>query len=141
MDAEMRKFLNGVVGVVEATHYEMFALWGDNDRQRDDRKLEWSGNTEAGIGVQFGKLGKMPVCGTLWPKKIAGHKILFVELTSTVVDHRIVEAWLKENMPVTAFEDCDPRKRLNQYDANNFRNVFSEPRRRAERLASQESER
>lgn len=138
MDAEMRKFLDGVVGVVEASSYEMHMLWVENDRSQPERKMHWVDNS-AGLGQNFGSVGKMPVYGSLWTRVIDGHKILFVEMTSTVIDHRMVEAWLKENLPVTAFEDCDPRQRMNQSDPMNFHNVFSEPRRRAKLAANPES--
>ena len=56
--------------------------------------------------------------------EVGGHKILFVDPTSRVVDHEMIRAWLQANAPVTAFHGCDPRKGLNIVDAGNFHNVL-----------------
>ena len=119
-DPQMTAFLHGVVGVVEATRFEHHALWRLNDL---DGRHKWESAT-AGLGEIIGKVGKMPVAISLNVDVIDGHRILFYHATSQVVDHRMVEAWLEKNLPVTAFMDSDPRKRMNHSDSINFPNVL-----------------
>lgn len=122
--AEMNKFLSGVVGVVEANSYEGMCLWREH--------LEQAGRSwKAGGGgpmVQVGEIADMPVCIALLVNEIDGHRILFYDATSQVVDHRLIDEWLEKNLPVTAFEDSDPRKRLNSTNAMNFSNVLPRER-------------
>lgn len=121
VDEQMSKFLEGVVGVVEANRFEHHALWRFNDER--ERKLSWVENL-SGLGETIGYINKRPVHVSLLTAVVDGHKLLFIDPTSTLVDHDMVRAWLAKTMPVTAFEDNDPRKRLNITDAMNFHNVF-----------------
>jgi hypothetical protein len=120
--ATLAKFLEGVVGVVEdcssfegsCIYEKVVKYWG-----KDAYK-------QHGMGIMHtvGEIGDMPVCIVLTYNHIKGHKILFVEATSAVVDHRMVRKFLEENLPVSAFEDNDPRKRLNITDTNNWSNCI-----------------
>lgn len=123
-DKEMQDFLNGVVGVVEANSFEHHALWRFNEMSI---LHQWE-SARSGLGTTVGKVGKMPVAISLSIDVIDGHRILFYHATSQVVDHRMVEDWLKKNLPVTAFEDSDPRKRMNHADAMNFHNALPRPK-------------
>jgi hypothetical protein len=121
-DAELAKFLEGVVGVIEdsssiATSYiyeKTVEYWG-----RDAYKQEGHGFMHT-----VGEVGDMPVCVSLTCNHIKGHKILFVEPTSAVVDHRMVREWIEQTMPDSAYEDGDRNKRLNISDANNWSNAL-----------------
>lgn len=116
VDADARAFLSGVVGVAEATREERFHLW-----EWFHEKLGWSWKSESsGIGRTVGHVGDMPVFIALSIAEVSGCKILFVEATSQVVDHRMVEAWLKRALPEAAFR---PDGYINQEDAANFVNV------------------
>lgn len=117
---EMDRFLCGVVGVVEANSYEGMCLWQEQHERGGKTWKEGGG----GPMVQVGELADMPVCISLTVNEIDGHRILFVDETSQVRDSRMVEKWLEENLPVTAFEDADPRKRLNSTNAMNFSNIL-----------------
>lgn len=124
---EMDKFLEGVIGVVEASNFEHYSLWLHNDQRTDERKKLWKsggGGPMVQVGVVTSGEIELPVCCALLVDEVDGHRILFVEVTSRGVDHDLVRKWLEDNMPVTAFEDSNPRKRLNITDANNFHNVF-----------------
>lgn len=117
---EMDRFLHGIIGVVEATNFESYCLWKIHHEEHGDPWKSGGG----GPMVQVGEIGDLPVCIALIVNEVKGHRILFVEATSRAVDHDMIRDWLQKNVPVTAFEDNDPRKRLNITDANNFGNVF-----------------
>lgn len=119
---ELAKLLEGVVGVIEdcgsfegsCIYEKVVQYWGKEAYKQH------------GMGIMHtvGEIGDMPVCIGLTFNHIKGHKILFVEATSQVVDHRMIREWLEKSLPVTAFEDCDPRKRLNITDTNNWSNCL-----------------
>ncbi|AGH31511.1 hypothetical protein LOKG_00075 [Loktanella phage pCB2051-A] len=112
---EVKKFLDGAIGCVEANSFERMSLYGDFDKAADD----WKDNT-SGLGITLGMVAKMPVCISLNSAVVNGHKIIFYSATSVMVDWRMVTDWLKAHMPETAFKD----ERLNKVDAMNFHNVF-----------------
>lgn len=118
-DKELIKFLEGVVGVVgavEASSYEKMCLYRDHS----DTLVQQF----AGIGRTIGEFCGMPVFLSLTTAEIRGHKILFYEPTSQVVNHLMVRAWLAENLPETAMESVGKYRLV---DAMNFENAF--PRR------------
>jgi len=113
MDA---KFLEGIIGLVEATSYETMCLCKEHEN-------EWQ-QGGSGYGITVGKIKKHPVCISLLVNTVGGHRILFWEATSRIVDHKLIEAWFIKHLPVTAFRDNDPRKYLNKHNAMNFSNIF-----------------
>jgi hypothetical protein len=121
-DEEMTDYLSGVVGVVEANSYEMLCLFNE---YTNELKKPWKQNS-FGLGENVGEFGGMPVFVSLLTAEVDGHKILFIDPTSQVVDHRMVEKWLAETLPASAKLDSG---RVNKTDAMNFHNVF--PRKRA----------
>lgn len=177
-DTEMKKFLEGCIGAVEATRAEQHLLWQqyanearkfDEDsnsnvtlkliREKADFQYEHARPNPEAIGLKeiatiatnqlvknlnnqqirwpwndklsgflptvgyIGKNKKMPVCISVLTAEVNGYKLLFYHATSRYVDHDMIRKWLDDNMPVTAFEDNDPRTRLNHTDANNFANI------------------
>lgn len=116
----MEEFLDGVIGVVDANSYEQHSLWREC---HENRHMTWEQNL-SGLGQTVGKIDDMPVHISLLTAVVKGHKLLFIHPTSQVVDHRMIDAWLKDNLPLTAFRDRDPRKWINRVDAMNFSNVF-----------------
>lgn len=118
LDAEMTEFLNGVVGVVEANSYERLCLWKE---YTEELKKRWKDN-RSGFSEVIGYLADMPVCISLFTSEVDGHKILFIDATSQVIDHRMIDKWLIETMPKSAFKD-DGRF-VNKTDAMNFHNIF-----------------
>jgi hypothetical protein len=120
--ARLAQFLEGVVGVIEdCSSFESSCIY--------QKVVEYWGRAaykQYGMGIMHtvGEIGDMPVCIVLTYNFIKGHKILFVEATSQVVDHRMIREWLEKALPVTAFEDSDPRKRANITDTNNWSNCL-----------------
>ena len=113
-DEELRKFLDGVVGVCEATSCEYHYVW-----EHWHERVEWKQNN-MGLGETVGTLDDRPVHISLRTAEIDGKKILFWEATSQVVDHEMIRKWLQKNLPITAFREGDPRQGVNQTDATNF---------------------
>jgi hypothetical protein len=121
---QITTFLSGVVGVVEANSYEARCLW-----QECQSRYLWIQDSK-GLFETIGHIGDMPVCVSLFIVEVDRHKILFVEATSQVVDHHMIDKWLAEKLPRTAFRDGG--EYVNKVDAQNFHNVLP----RAERAPS-----
>jgi hypothetical protein len=115
---QMTAFLANVIGAVEANSYEKLMLWDANTRLTPPRI--WKENN-SGLLEVVGRLADMPVCIGLWTAEIDGHKILFYDATSQVVDYRMIDNWLETNLPKTAFRKDGY---VNKTDAMNFRNIF-----------------
>lgn len=118
--SDLERFLTGVTGLVEANTFERHMLWQDNERRDPPRK--WIENLSGRIET-VGFIDGDPVCLSLVTAKIDDETILFYHDTSTVVDHRMIENWLKENAPATAIRGGS-KGYLNKVDAMNFCNVF-----------------
>ena len=117
MDQEMQKYLDGVMGVVEATNFEKHCLWENN--QRSPRKRTWV-ETGHGFLEKVGFLADNPICISLLTAVVDDHKLLFTHPTSQVVDHRVIDAWMATHLPKSAYRDG----RINRIDAMNFHNIF-----------------
>jgi hypothetical protein len=69
---------------------------------------------EVWIGPKrLGRMSRMPVCVSVMWEIIGGKLIAFYESTSTVVDHRMVDKYIRENCERTG-------------DVTNFHNVMGE---------------
>lgn len=117
-DHEMTKFLDGVIGVVEANSYEKHMLWVENDRRANPKT--WT-DYNCGLVEVIGFVVDMPICISLFPAEVGGHKLLFIDATSQVVDYRMIDQWLKDNPPASAFREDSY---VNKTNAMNFHNVF-----------------
>lgn len=115
-DDELVRFLDGVVGVIESTSCERSYVY---EHCVNNAKRSW-GDGHVGIGRTIGLLAGMPIHVSIFINEISGHKIAFVEATSTIVDYDMVRKWLEKVMPRTAFDG----DRLNFTDATNWLNVI-----------------
>ena len=116
--SQISDFLNGVVGVVEATSYERRMLWVENQRREQPKTWE---EQSLGLLPTIGYLDDRPICLSLFVAKVGGHKLLFMHVTSQVSDYRMVDEWLRAEMPRSAFRESGF---VNKVDAMNFHNVF-----------------
>jgi hypothetical protein len=128
---QMDDFLEGVIGCCEVTNYEKHMLWIEYSQEAlasgcvaagplDCKRYKWDSN-HAGLYEIVGYLGDRPVCMSLWVNTLDGHKILFYEPTSRVVDYIMIEEWLEAYLPATA------RRKdgfINRSDAMNFCNIL-----------------
>lgn len=110
-DREMTFFLDGVTGAIEATSCEQHSLW----ERYTEYGVEWKQHN-VGLLETVGTLADMPVCISLHTTQIGGDKILFYHATSQVVDQRMINKWLEENLPTTARREDGA---LNKTDATN----------------------
>jgi len=114
----LKEYLRGVVGVVEANAFERKGL---RDHYLQAKCGEWERNL-CGMTATVGHLGGMPVRISLFTEIVGGHKLVFINPTSEVVDHRLIVKWLEANIPSSARF----RGRLNLADSMNFSCVFRE---------------
>lgn len=82
------KFKDGVQFILEATNFESFMLWKeDNDMKR----------YQSGVGINIGNINDdhtMPVWLCIGISNYKGFKYLEYEVTSRFSDHKMVEEWL-----------------------------------------------
>lgn len=78
--------------VIEATSYEQLMLW-----QEWNGKVAWK-QDNLGWLETVGFLDNMPVCISIMRVNLNGHWVLFWFPTSQVVDHRLIDKWLDENV-------------------------------------------
>ena len=87
-----------VVGVIEATSYETLSIY----RECVDKGYEW----KDGSGCQLERITHQKygysTCFSPWVKTINGHKILFLEPTSTIVDWDLIDKWIEDKLPEEA---------------------------------------
>jgi len=125
-DCEMTAFLEGVIGAVLAYSYEHHMLWVEN--QKAEKPLTWE-DVNPGLlevaGYCHDTSGKsFPTCISLFKARVGGHLLLFWHPTSQIVDFRLIEEWMKTNLPETAFVEYNGVRCVNQTDAMNFHNIF-----------------
>lgn len=108
-DYEMIKFLDGVVGIIEANSNEYSNIWQLN---KEHRKETWVDNS-SGLFEYVGYLDDRPICISLRTTIIGGRKILFWHPTSQVVDHAMIDEWFSLNLP-----------NIPKTDATNWTNVL-----------------
>jgi len=113
------KELENIFYVVEANSFERSTLWEEWSQAslepRPNRTLlNWAGQAH-GFSVQVGKLDRRPVMVSITFDTINGAKIVFYDAISQVVDHRMVDKWVEENLISTL-----PNGRQNHCDAMNF---------------------
>ena len=117
---DTRQF-DGVEYFVEATSFEKFCLWKQNEEYKKDFTLKSFQEWDMGTGqmVEIGRLDRRPVAVVFWFDKLDGHKVCFYEATSEVVDHKMVEKWIEDNCNVPVRDG-----RRAKTDAQNFHNVY-----------------
>lgn len=110
--------------VVEADSFAHQTLWEQWSTEAlftrpHCNNIQWEQDS-MGFMDTIGQLADMPVCVSFFWAKLNGHLILFYNATSAVVDHRMIESWLKKY--------CNPQwdnGRRAHCDASNFHHVVS----------------
>ncbi|WP_411839896.1 hypothetical protein [Paracoccus sp. ME4] len=113
---EVARFLDGVIGVVEANRFEASRLW----REHHDKRT-WIEH-RSGFGCTVGYRHGDPVCISLLTATVDGHRILFYHPTSPVVDWGLIDAWMVANLPKSAFRSGSDV--VNRTDSMNFTIIF-----------------
>lgn len=122
-DKDIKAFIGSVIGVVEATSYESLSLWKFHHEEHGD---SWESG-RSGYGVTVGYVDHRPVCVTLNVNLVRNQPILFLEPTSQIVDHQMIEDWLLKALPRTAFRKNYNNihgEHINKVDSMNFSNIF-----------------
>jgi hypothetical protein len=117
--SNLRAFLAGAVGVLEATPCELSYVY----RRCSETDRRWSENLSGHL-ITVGYLNERPICISLRQIDIEGHKVIVYHATSTLVDWSMIRAWLESNMPDSAFEFVNGKARLNATDADNWSHVL-----------------
>ena len=120
-DRDVIEYVHGVVGMVDANSFETLSLWQQNQIRDNQRTWEESRN---GYLVTVGQMDDRPICLSVSYATIDGHKILFIDACSEVVDYAMIEEWLKKYLPETAWTERFGGKYINRTNAMNFHNVF-----------------
>lgn len=107
-DAQNDHNTREAVYLVEATHFEVHALWleyseealahGWGSADTRIRRVPWQ-QIGLGYGANIGTFGKMPVVVAVSFARIHGQVVAFYEATSQVVDYRMVEKWRGKQFP------------------------------------------
>ena len=63
----------------------------------EERRVDWK-QVSSGFGLTLGKLDDRPIYVCFSFAYINGHKICFYEATSQVIDHKLIEKWLKTQL-------------------------------------------
>ena len=108
--------------VVDATSDEMQMLWEkfcDQSMYKTPLNVYKWEQLNPGCVKTLGKLADMPVCMSMHWHRINGIMVMFYEGTSQVVDHRMIDQWIEENVHCK-----DEDGRLAQCNAANFGHVL-----------------
>lgn len=116
--ADLERYLAGVYSVVEANSFEQMCLW-----ERFTAKHTKSNWEEIGMGhsICIGRHDDKPVCITIMRANIFYKGVIFLDATSQVVDHAMIDMWIEENMPDSA---RGVNGRVRRSNAMNFHNAL-----------------
>jgi hypothetical protein len=97
INPEDKKLFKDVVFLVDASYTEHFFLWKENFHELTRQYYAVKTWEDEGMGhsINIGEINKRPVCVTLFYTEINGHRVMFYEGTSQVVDHKMIERWLQ----------------------------------------------
>lgn len=74
---------------VEASDFEALCIW-----EKWHERVTWEQGREGRL-CTIGHVNDMPVCVQLTWNFVAGRRVVFYHATSQVVDHRMVDAWVR----------------------------------------------
>lgn len=115
------KFLENVVGCVEANSFERHCLWlhfAEEARMFECGQFiryRWEQNS-SGYLETVGTIDNRCVCISILTDKVDGKKLLFWFATSEAVDYQLIDQWLQKYLTAEAY--------ANKSDATNFHNVL-----------------
>lgn len=88
--------------LVEATHTEKFFIWKEwsteSEWNPDWSKVEWK-DISIGTSPQIGEINNRPICVCVFFAEIEGRRVGFYEGISQLVDHKMIEEWLRMKNP------------------------------------------
>lgn len=112
-----KEFLEGVVGVLEASSFEKFTLWKE---YAHTKKITWK-DSNGGPCLNIGNITKdKPVYVSMSILEANGKRLLVIDPTGTYVDWPMIDTWLEKHLPHSAFKE---NGFVNKSDAQNFFNL------------------
>lgn len=123
MDSRDLEKLKSCVFFIEATHFEQFTLWKQNNDNTWNNKIDWE-QDQSGFGkcIGFIKGDKdLSIYVQFFFAKLNGHRVCFYEATSRYVDHTLVKEHITKNFPVK----YDNGTRSAMTDAQNFHHAVN----------------
>ena len=115
MQSDVERYAN-VESIVEVTSFETLCLW---EKWHQQKGYTWIQDMSGPL-ITVGSIGTRPVCIAPLVHVVNGRNIMFVEVTSNVVDYSMIYEWLYENVPSARI---DGTVLVNVVDAQNFHNV------------------
>ena len=94
---DIQKYIAGVIGVVEANSFETLCLW----KEHPNADARWK-QAPWGPLVEIGQVDGRPIWVSLLVHTIDGDRVLFIDATSQIVDHKLIDEWLHANLPASA---------------------------------------
>lgn len=94
---EHKEIFKNVFFLVEANSHERHTFWVDYfyKPRKDSPTISTWEQEMCGEMVYLGKLDKRPVYVQIWWDILNGKRIIFYDGCSQVVDHKMIEDWLK----------------------------------------------
>lgn len=115
---ELFDFLEGAIGFCEATREEQCGIWWRFIHDKPNPP-EW--REGIGFALTIGYIDDRPIHLVLLPVQFNGHKIIFYEATSQVVDHVMIDTFIETVAPDSARSISGI---INRADAANFINLI-----------------
>jgi hypothetical protein len=116
-------YFENIEFLIEATYYEVHILWLHWAREAqglgtitNTQLLNWDNDT-GGRLEQIGFLDGRPVNLSMFGATINGHRVLFYEAVSQVVDYKQVEEWLEKTFPKLLNEDTHQKANADNFTA------------------------
>jgi hypothetical protein len=118
-DKELAAQLKKVAFVIKATSYEQICLW---EKHHNTLTLSWEEIAEGSVVVlKHVGIKRRPIVICISFAKLNGYLIAFIDDTSQLVDHAVIDKYLDEN--------CNPKwdkgNRQARTDAMNFHHVVN----------------
>ena len=102
---EVKHFMHGCHGALEATNFEMLMLWKEH-HESENNKIEQCNHLGGYLPcIARSNDRKNTIHLSLSIYLIRGKQILVFNPTSQFVDHLIIEQWLSKYLPHTAIRD------------------------------------
>ena len=115
---EVKRYMDGIEGVLEANNYETLAIWRD---AKEHKHFTFEQERNGGYLVTIARAEDGTViCLSIQLYRLDDKKILVIEPTSRYVDYELVDKWLKKHIPDSAYKD---ETRINKTDAMNVGNL------------------
>jgi hypothetical protein len=95
-DAELFEGVEFLVNASDTEKHFLWEMYHYKPRFEGQHIKDWK-QISMGHGITIGHCDGRPVCVSIFYAILDGHKVAFYDGTSQVVDHKMVEQWLKHH--------------------------------------------